>query len=88
VAVAKSIVAGLFIFFRPRLFDLNLQEKSRVPVEQIRCRDASPAAVLTMGLMSMCVNYGILRASRRRHGGPRIAVSRVQGFAAETPESG
>jgi len=37
--------------------------------------------------MSMCVNCGIVRTSRRRHGGPRIAVSRAQGFAAETPES-
>jgi hypothetical protein len=43
--------------------------------------------VLTVGLMSMCVNYGIVRASRHRHGGPRIAVLRAQGFAAETPGS-
>src|SRR3954454_1413363 len=87
VAVAKSIVAGLFIFFRPRLFDLNLQEKSRVPVEQIRCRDASLVAVLTVRLMSMCVNYSIVRASRHRRRGPRIAVLRAQGSQQKHPEA-
>jgi hypothetical protein len=30
-----------------------------MPEEQIRCRDVSPIAVLTFGLMRMAVNYCI-----------------------------
>ena len=34
-----------------------------MPEEQIRCRAASPVAVLTVGLMRAGVNYGIVHVA-------------------------
>jgi hypothetical protein len=70
------------------LFDLNLQEKSLVLEEQIRCRGPSPVAVLTAGLIRPCVNYGIVHVALLAGDGLQIAVSRAQDFAGKTRESG
>ncbi len=66
----------------------NLQEKSLVSEEQIRCRAPSPTAVLTAWLIRPCVNYGIAHVAPSVGDGLQIARSDVQEFAGKTRESG
>ena len=60
-----------------------------MPEEQIRCRAASPVAVLTVGLMRAGVNYGIVHVALSCGVMDcELHYHAREGFAGETRESG